>query len=326
MKVYNRVVMNMDTWEVLEEDSYYSDQEPAMCDFGTSVEAPAPAAKDQTQQDLESLQLEQLKKANLYSDLTTPVNLASAGYIEEKQADGTSKLRMMTPSERLASMDPLSQSLYKASLQQLQIDPTTGAKMTEEQALAGMTDSERRDYQLTKAYQERQQQALSGTLPVSPALEKQLADEETQLTNTLSMRLGPDWQLSTPGIKAMSDLKQRHELLREEARRGQISTGEALIASSENTPTPGAKQALTTGSYLDTLSGSTGNKLYSIPGMYSGMTQTTGNVIAPYQNERMTVYGNNVSAAMQSSANKAALYGSLIKGGASAYGSYMAYG
>jgi len=424
MRVHERIVIDILTGQVLEDDFYYTDQKPALCDFGTTVNAPPPPAPTQTEKDLQQEQLDQLKKANLYSDLITPASLASSGYKAVTGPDGKQTLVQLSPEERLATMSPLDRSMYEMSLREMGLSATgaklseeeilanmapgekrayelskqaydlqkqslemerrrmglspegtplsdeevlasmplperrayelaqqnyqlekaslnlqqrqlglssTGEILTEEELVAQMTPVERRNYELEKQYYERSQQALAGTLPVSPALEADLAAQEKAIADSLSQRLGPNWMLSTPGIKTMAEFKQKAELLREEARRGAISTGEALLYSSAGRQPQGklglysydqsadgnysfAPNALNVGSYLNTLSGETGNKLYSVPQLYSGLTQATGGVMAPYQGERMKVYENQVSAAMQSSANKAALYGSLIKG------------
>ncbi len=322
MRVHTKTVIDIETGQVLEDEFYYSEESPAMCDFGTSVEAPPPPEKTETQLKTEDLQLKQLEKANMYSDLVTPVTLANAGYKMVTAPDGTQKLEALSPEERLAVMSPLDRSLYKTTLRQMGLSDT-GDKLTEDQLLANMTDTERRNYELEKAYQERQLNALSGKLPVSPALEQDLAAQEKALSESLSQRLGPNWMLSTPGQKAMADFKQRAELMREEARRGQISTGEALIASRSADQGTKSNIPLTAGNYLSTIAGDTGNKLYSVPQLYGGLTQTSGSVIAPYQAERMKIYDTNVSASMQSAANKAALYKSLITGGGQMGAAYM---
>ena len=53
--------------------------------------------------------------------------------------------------------------------------------MTEEERMAGMSDIEKGQYDLTKMSQERQAQAYAGELPISPALESSLASQEKQM-------------------------------------------------------------------------------------------------------------------------------------------------
>lgn len=75
---------------------------------------------------------------------------------------------------------------------------------------------------------ERYQKALKGELPVSPTLERSIAEEEQNLRATLQRRLGPGWETSTTGQQALQDFRKRGTELREQAQRGEITTAEQL--------------------------------------------------------------------------------------------------
>ena len=92
--------------------------------------------------------------------------------------------------------------------------------MTEEEKLAMMTPNERLSQEALTLTQQRQIAALKGELPVSPALEADIASQEKTLREGLSRRLGTGWETTTPGIQALSEFQKRSGLLREEARRG----------------------------------------------------------------------------------------------------------
>ncbi len=96
-------------------------------------------------------------------------------------------------------------------------------KMTEEETVAGMSTLEKGSYENLKLLQERQTAALKGELPVSPALEEDIAGREAQLKEEMSRRLGPDWMTTTPGQQGWSEFQKKAGLLREETRRGEIS-------------------------------------------------------------------------------------------------------
>lgn len=85
--------------------------------------------------------------------------------------------------------------------------------------------------ELEKAYYENALKAAKGELPVSPALEAELAKQRTGIGEQLSRRLGSNWQASTPGIQSMGEFDKNAGILREEARRGQMSASEGLLAS-----------------------------------------------------------------------------------------------
>ena len=323
MKVYEKIVIDIESGDVVEEVSYHTDQSPALCDFGTDVQAPAPQQKDATQTQLEQAQLDALKKENMYTELTTPVSLANAGYKMVTNADGSMALQKMSTDEYLGTLSTADKALYTKQLAAAGLD-TGGNTLTEDQYLATLTPAEKLKYQVEQAAYNRSLKAINGELDVSPALETELSKQRDTLVNTLSSKLGPDWQLSTPGIKAIQEFDARATDLREEARRGMMTTAEGIATAQTSNNIKDVTKNLTLGNYLSTLGDDTANKLYSVPKAYQSLIGTYGSVISPYQNERMTVYGNNVASAMQSSANKASLYGSLIKGGSSAYGAYAA--
>lgn len=78
---------------------------------------------------------------------------------------------------------------------------------------------------------ERTLAALEGKLPDNPALLSDLARQETTLNEQLRKQLGPGYQLSTPAAGpggALPGFFQAKENILESARRGDISTAEAL--------------------------------------------------------------------------------------------------
>lgn len=209
---------------------------------------------------------------------------------------------------------------------------TTGAKLSEEEQLAGMTASEQREYQLTKQIEERQGKALAGQLDVSPALESDLSSRRKQLEENLYRRVGPDWQQSTPGIQSMSELEKNSELLREESRRGTISAGEGMLLNRmQMMDQDTAQMGQTTGMYSDLNQRGISN-LMSLPSLksqtmqgQSGLLQGYSTAMQPFQMQRQL----QTQGAMQSSANNAAgrqgLYGALGSMAGLGLGSYMAF-
>lgn len=164
-----------------------------------------------------------------------------------------------------------------------------------EDRLAAMTPFEKAQYDLATQYTERQKKALSGDLPISPALEKDLAEQEKNIKENLSRRLGTDWETSTPGILAMSDFKKRADLLREESRRGQLSTGEGLLASRLG--------------YLTGSQGQQYGQLQNTGARSYGLINAYGQALNAYQPYRQMQYGIN----MQNAVNEASLLSSLFQ-------------
>lgn len=84
----------------------------------------------------------------------------------------------------------------------------------------------RRD--LERGLLERTQAALSGDLPIDPALERSIADRETQLRAQLMRQLGPGFETSSPGMEALSRFRRDVEQLRGSARRSDLATAAGL--------------------------------------------------------------------------------------------------
>jgi hypothetical protein len=261
----------------------------------------------------------------------------------------------MTQEELLSGMTPLQrqqyqqqQAAYDAEMRAKGYDPVTGARMTAEQQIANMTAAQRLEYETSKLSSERYKQALEGKLPISPALEAQLKDEETTLRNELLQRLGQDYMLSTPGQKAIATLQQKHNMIREEARRGEISAGDLRTAREADTDL--RRDALATGNYTSSLAeairkssidragllpvakekaeepvnqGMISN-LANVSNRYSSVIGNAGAVLQPYERERTL----QTQAAMQNAANSAAgtsgFFGMLGQG-LGAFGTAAAY-
>lgn len=81
---------------------------------------------------------------------------------------------------------------------------------------------------LERGLLERTQAALSGELPVDPALERSLAEREALLRGTLQRQLGAGFETSTPGMEALSRFTRDAEQLRGSARRADLATAAGL--------------------------------------------------------------------------------------------------
>jgi hypothetical protein len=79
--------------------------------------------------------------------------------------------------------------------------------------------------QINSLLRKRQIDALEGRLPVDPALERGLAEQEATLRNQLQAQLGSGYETSSAGIQALSDFRKRAE----EAR---FSTREQVLGRS----------------------------------------------------------------------------------------------
>ncbi len=81
---------------------------------------------------------------------------------------------------------------------------------------------------VNKQLLDREQQALAGTLPVDPGLERQFASSEELLRSHLQSQLGPGYETSTPGQKALADFAQRKQETIYSAQHGEIGSAAQL--------------------------------------------------------------------------------------------------
>lgn len=236
-----------------------------MCRGKVSVPGPT-----QQEQELQSLQLAELKKYQQMSAAMEPLLLANMGYKTVTNPDGTIGL----------------------------------VAMTEEERKAVLPESVLQDETLYRNYQDYALKALKGELPVSPALEDEIALNQKKLEETLSQKLGPNWRMTTPGIQAQKAFDQAASLAREEARRGQIAQGAQLVSS-------GLPQASDVNLFTNT-SGITQPSL--------GLLSTTPGILQGYQNERAMGLRANLANAQNRTQMVTAALGLLGQAGGTAGG------
>lgn len=216
-------------------------------------------------------------------------------------------------------------------------------QQTEKERYAQMTTLERGQYGLTLQAQQRQRRAYAGQLPISPALEASLGKQETQIVEALSQRLGTNWQLTTPGQQAMGAFRQRADLVREEARRGEMSTqGGLLLANLGYLGGSQAQQMAQRGLFSQgrqipsVQSVQQVGGMQNIGGAYAAYPQTGSGAFAgygmlqqPYQQQRQmqlqaSMY--NQQAQTQQTAGLWGGLGQLAGAGINAYGMYKSMG
>ena len=271
MKIYNKIVIDIATDRIVAEDSFEYFGEVAYCDSGGSTSVKYPAPTEQ-ELALQQMQLDLLTQQGEEAELMRPYILQSMGL---KDVGGEL------------------------------------VQMSEEEYIAGLSELEQGQYDITKQQQERLAMAYAGELPVSPSLEKSLGQQETQLSEALSQRLGPDWQTTTAGQQAMGELKERSELLREETRRGEISSGSgALLSNLGQLQSAGALKSY----------GAT-----TFPGRTGGLFAGAGQAMVPYQTQRQGMFSADMYSAQSRAASQAGLMsgiGGLFGAGIGAYGLY----
>lgn len=110
------------------------------------------------------------------------------------------------------------------------LDPATGEyrKMTEEEKLTSMTGTERSAYDIQNLANERTLKAMKGELAIDPSVERDITESESTTRAALQQQLGTGYELSTPGMKQLEEMKAKANALRYQLRTGEIGTAEAL--------------------------------------------------------------------------------------------------
>ncbi len=150
---------------------------------------------------------------------------------KEERALQAKQLALMEASEaREKQWEPLlmSEMGYK-------YDPQGNlVELTDEEKLASMSGTERQAYDISQLASERELKALRGELPVDPATERELSDEDARLRQAMFNQLGTGWETSTAGIQALGEQQQRAASIRDAVRRGEMTTSESLSQSRQS--------------------------------------------------------------------------------------------
>lgn len=167
-------------------------------------------------------------------------------------------------------------------------------KMSPEEYVGNMDPLQRQQYENLLLMQERQGKALRGELPISLQLEAGLAKQKELSETDLSRRLGSQYKQSSAGILSETALDKNAELIREQARRGEISQLYGL--------TGGAEQSY---------QGGVANRMGIIGGMVgqqSGLIPAYQSALNPYAQDRQLEYNASVQNARMKNERLTGMY------------------
>lgn len=297
MKIYTCIEIDMETGATLHEESYEYIGPIAECKGGSS-KAPQPSAEEKA---LYATQNELLKQQLAETKTLSPMIYKQLGMKPVTDDKGATTWVEMTADDKLAAMTPSERSALEYDMLRKGMD-INGNKISEEDMLSRMLPLEKQTYETQKVSNDRYMKALKGELPISPGLEAELKDQEGMMEETLKRKLGADWMLSTPGQKAYQSMKQKTDLVREEARRGEIEsasnrTAQGMTLIQDINKEKANDLAFQKGSTQTMLS-----NMANMPGRTSGTMSQAGQMAGPYQ--QMREMQNNVK--QQNAANKAA--------------------
>ena len=88
--------------------------------------------------------------------------------------------------------------------------------------------------QVQQLSQQRTLSALKGELPVSPGLERDIANSDRILKEALQKKMGSGYAESTPGAYRLAEQDARANELRESERRGEIAGANQLTLAAQN--------------------------------------------------------------------------------------------
>jgi hypothetical protein len=278
---------------------------------GSDVSYPAPSA---TEEAIRAKTLASLTKSEKLSDQFLPYQLAEMGYkVNTPAATPEDTARGQQLAQQIAAYDtadtgfrtdPANQAAQRTLLAEKEaLDSKYGgtySKMSEDEIKASMSPAELAQYEVAMLQADRTKKALMGELPISPQLEKNLGQNQTNMEEYLSRTVGPKWKGSTAG-KQMTDMLASNELIREEARRGEISSG--------------TQNLLQEMGFLKNAATGDINNMRGTASTYMPLVSGYSSALQPYQQDRAgTFNANQINAKSEAdniSGNKA-LLGTMI--------------
>lgn len=302
MLIHDEIIIDIESGKILSDVSYEYDGPVLHCGGGGS--APVYTLPSATEQALDAEQLAMLKEQRTAQAELEPFILESMGLVRNATTGKIEKSSEVSAEDIL-----LKKSLLLSGYDE------KGNLLTEDQQLAGMTDVEKLEYQTNKLNLQQQKDALEGKLAISPALEEELKTEEAQAEELLTRKLGKDWQLSTPGQNLMKTIKQKNELVREEARRGLVKSSEAIASSKASQKDLKASNLLSLGSaYASEDSETISNLMGFITSKTTGMDDSLS-LSSKYASRSANLQNAASQAAASSSAASSATSTALIGAG-----------
>lgn len=167
--------------------------------------------------------------------------------------------------QRLRSEQEREELLRPVLMEQFGIDPDTGE----------LTESGERRQELREVLTERQLSAARGELPVPSAIERDIEEQEEQLHAQLREQFGPGFETASPAIERMEEFRERANLTREQARRGELTTAADLLRQREQAQ----------GQRLSQVAGAAG---------FGGTDQRLGSILGRMRQNRMDEFGFDV--------------------------------
>lgn len=191
-----------------------------------SPPTPTPPAPDQseidnrnTQTDILKQQLAIAQQQQAYGNAIAPLQLIQSGYSPEAVADDY----QAQPGETVV---PIGGKQYRIAR-----DPNEAS-----------LDAQNREISLASGA--RTLAALKGELPVDPAVEQDITRGRQELMEELRNRLGPGFETSDPGMRALSEYDRNTTAIRYQVRTGELNSANAIAMNTQGGMQRRSAQAL----------------------------------------------------------------------------------
>jgi hypothetical protein len=301
MKIYTRVVVEMFTWKVLEEESYEYTGPVALCGGGgTTVEA---APVDPAVTKLNQMNLNLNEQAIAQNAQLRPYQLQSMGLKETQIAQTPEQAAEYNRlAAEVAAYDASPNRVPNAMAGNLarmkELNPAaTLSKMSDEEYYASLSSTEKQSYDLQKKAYDRAMLAYEGKLPISSETERYLTKNRLGTQEGLRQRLGMNYGLSTSGIQSEAELSSMEAGVRDAASRGDLTTAAALFNQGV-----GTGSGLTQQNYQN---------YTGYPSSTMGLSQGLTNAANPYLQQQNMQYQANVANAQNANQSRSGLMSGL---------------
>lgn len=277
------------------------DQEVWMPIAGAGGDSPPPpsAAQDEAtaaQTDVMRQQLAIAKQQQAYSNAIGPLQLAQGGY---EMADAPMTVATGTKGHKDYHPSVVDRSHLQAGQY---IIPLGGKKYVVSQR-ADLANLQSLNTQVATAGAERALKASKGELGVDPGVEQDLTRSRTSLQEELLKRLGPGYETSDPGIRAMNEFDRQANSIRFQVRYGELSNADALSTNAQSALQRQQSQ------FLGNLQG-VQNPFAVTSQMLGGAGQTGANIVGQQQAQNFGAF----NLGLQSSQIGASMINSGIQG------------
>lgn len=207
--------------------------------MGTKVSAPQPTAEENAlrseQTKLLEMQRGVLLQQQQQQNALMPLFAQQLGVTLQRDAQGN--IIGATQDPRSARLAGMQQDVLEKTLNDI-LHPERNPTLAKQQKLLDLqlqaqTDAltgpqAKMNKEIERLLGEKTLKGLRGELPVDPALERDITQQETTLKDRLRAQFGAGYESSSPGIEALQKFGEGANVLRDQARRGEITLAEQL--------------------------------------------------------------------------------------------------